>query len=600
MSAKAERSGAVLGLLPAATRILFFTGKGGVGKTSLSCATAVGLARDSHPVLLVSTDPASNLDEVLQTPLGPQPRAVPGAPGLHAMNVDPHAAAAAYREAVVGPYRGVLPDDAVASIEEQLSGACTVEIAAFDEFAKLLGNPALTREYRHIVFDTAPTGHTLRLLALPAAWTGFIQGSRAGTSCIGPLQGMLAQRDLYSAAVAALGDATTTTLVLVSRPDEAALGEAERTRAELAALGIRNQRLALNGLFQARDGTDALARAIQGLGERALAGMPPGLAALPCDAIALRPRQVLGVAALRGLLDPVAEEAAGEPVLPPPVGLPDGLAPWSDLIEGLLADGHGLVMTMGKGGVGKTTVAARIASALAQRGAAVHLTTTDPAAHAARALAERPPGLSVGAVDPSVEVERYRAEVMATTGAQLDAQGLALLKEDLSSPCTEEIAVFQAFAREVDRARGRIVVIDTAPTGHTILLLDAAQSYHREVQRQAKGVSEAVRALLPRLRDPCFTRIVLCTLAEATPVHEAAALQADLRRAGIEPHAWVVNQSLLPLSTADGLLQARRAQELRYVQEVMREHATRCFLVPWQAGVADGRVNATPAPGIPV
>lgn len=600
MSTIGEGAGTVPGLLATATRILFFTGKGGVGKTSLSCATAVALARAAQPVLLVSTDPASNLDEVLQTPLGPQPRPVPGAPGLHAMNVDPHAAAATYREAVVGPYRGVLPDDAVASIEEQLSGACTVEIAAFDEFAKLLGNAALTREYRHIVFDTAPTGHTLRLLALPAAWTGFIQGSQAGSSCIGPLQGMQAQRDLYAAAVASLGDAATTTLVLVSRPDEAALGEAERTRAELASLGIRNQRLVLNGLFVARDPNDALAQTLQGLGQRALAGMAAGLAVLPCDHVALRPLQVLGVQSLRRLWQSAAADATAQPAAP--VSLPEGLAPWSGLIEGLLADRCGVVMTMGKGGVGKTTVAARIALELAQRGAEVHLTTTDPAAHVSHALAERPTGLTIGEINPLDEVERYRAEVLATTGAQLDAPGLALLKEDLRSPCTEEIAVFQAFAREVDRARGRIVVIDTAPTGHTILLLDAAQSYHREVQRQAKGVSNAVRELLPRLRDPRFTRIVLCTLAEATPVHEAATLQADLRRAGIEPHAWVVNQSLLPLSTTDGLLQARRAQELRYLQEVMRGHAERCFLLPWQADLSAGRVSTArvmPAAGAP-
>jgi arsenite-transporting ATPase len=304
----------------------------------------------------------------------------------------------------------------------------------------------------------------------------------------------------------------------------------------------------------------------------------------------LRSRQVLGVAALRGLLDPAARGDGVAPAMSAEERLPEGLLPWTDLIEGLLADGHGLVMTMGKGGVGKTTVAARIALALAQRGAQVHLTTTDPAAHAAGALDERPPGLTVGAIDPGAEVAAYRTEVLATTGAQLDAHGLALLNEDLSSPCTEEIAVFQAFAREVERARGRIVVMDTAPTGHTVLLLDAAQSYHREVQRQAKEVSNAVRGLLPRLRDPCFTRMLLCTLAEATPVHEAAALQAELRRAGMEPYAWVVNQSLLPLNTSDALLQGRRAQEQRYVQEVLRDHAARCCLLPWQAELAAGRV----------
>ena len=578
-------------MLTSATRILFFTGKGGVGKTTLSCATAVSLAREDSAVLLVSTDPASNLDEVLDVRLGTQPQPVPGAPGLHAMNVDPAAAAAAYREGVVGPYRGVLPDAVVASIEEQLSGACTVEIAAFGEFARLLGDIELTRGYRHVVFDTAPTGHTLRLLALPAAWGGFMQSSQAGASCIGPLQGMKAQRDLYAAAVAALGDASTTTMVMVSRPDMAALREAERTRAELADQGILNQRLVINGLFRAQDKADPLAQVMESLGQRALAGMAPGLLALPRDAVALRPRQVLGVAALRGLLDPTAQ-VAGEETEPNTVApLPEGLLPWRTLVEGLLAEGHGLIMTMGKGGVGKTTLAARIALALAQRGAEVHLTTTDPAAHALGTLPERPPGLSVGAIDPATEVETYRAEVLATAGAQLDAAGLALLKEDLSSPCTEEIAVFQAFAREVERAHGRIVVIDTAPTGHTVLLLDAAQSYHREVQRQAKGVSDAVRGLLPRLRDPRFTRILICALAEATPVHEAAALQADLRRAGIEPHAWVLTQSLVPLHTSDALLRARRDQEVRYVQEVLRDHAGACCLLPWQPELATGRVS---------
>jgi len=584
--------------LDAATRILFFTGKGGVGKTSLSCATAVRLAREGHPVLLVSTDPASNLDEVLQTPLGPEPRPVPGAPGLHAMNVDPHAAAAAYRESVVGPYRGVLPADAVASIEEQLSGACTVEIAAFDQFARLLSDAALTSVYRHVVFDTAPTGHTLRLLALPAAWTGFIQASQAGTSCIGPLQGMQGQRDRYASALAALGDAASTTLVLVSRPDPAALAEAERTRAELAAQGIGNQRLVVNGVFRARDPDDALARAFQSLGERALAGMAPALAARPCDRVWLRPQQVLGVPSLRALL---CAEVPGAPDVgtAPPPGLPDGVASWPDLVDQLLAEGQGVVMTMGKGGVGKTTVAARLALELARRGAAVHLTTTDPAAHAPHALAELPPGLTVGRIDPVAEVERYRTEVLESTGARLDANGRALLEEDLSSPCTEEIAVFQAFAREVDGASGRIVVIDTAPTGHTILLLDAAQAYHREVQRLSSGVSDAVRRLLPRLRDACFTRVLLCTLAEATPVHEAAALQADLRRAGIEPLAWVVNQSLLPLDTRDALLQARRAQELRYLREVMREHAARCLVLPWMPEVAMGRTEAASMAPVP-
>ncbi len=561
------------------TRNLFFTGKGGVGKTSTSCAVAVALADRGKSVLLVSTDPASNLDEVLGTKLRDRPLAVPGVPHLDAMNVDPHAAAAAYRDRVVGPYRNLLPADAIASIEEQLAGACTVEIAAFDEFAKLIGDEGVAAHYDHIVFDTAPTGHTLRLLALPAAWTGFFGSNVAGTSCVGPLQGMSAQRQIYARAVAALSDPSVTTIVLVSRPERSALDEAERTRGELAELGVRNQALVLNGVFEAA-GDDPVAKTIERLQRAALAAMPPGIARLDRFSIALRSRQVVGVEALRQLFSR-AQPAAGTVA-----GRPARLPHLDRLVEQLAAQGRGLIMTMGKGGVGKTSIAARIAIELAQRGFPVHLTTTDPAAHVMSAVGRIPPHLSVGEIDPRVEVERYRSEVMATTGANLDASGRALLQEDLSSPCTEEIAVFQAFARTVEYAVDRYVVVDTAPTGHTILLLDAAQAYHKEVMRQAKRVTEGVRKLLPRLRDPAFTRILLCTVAEATPVHEAAALQADLRRAGIEPYAWVINQSLAPLTLSDPVLAARRAQEMRYIDEVAGVHSRATFLLGWDEAIA--------------
>lgn len=566
------------------TRNLFFTGKGGVGKTSTSCAVAVALADRGHSVLLVSTDPASNLDEVFGTSLANGPVAIDAVPNLHAMNVDPEAAAAAYRERVVGPFRNLLPADAIASIEEQLAGACTVEIAAFDEFAKLIGDRELAAKYDHIVFDTAPTGHTLRLLALPAAWSGFIENSAAGTSCLGPLQGMVAQRDLYASAVAVLADPAVTTMTLVSRPERAALEEAARTSEELSEIGVRNQTLVLNGVFEARGGSDPTALAMQRFARQSIAAMPARLAELERSTIPLKPRQVVGVEALRQFFSQ-AQEATLSPSL---AKVPRGLPKLSELVDELEGGGRGLIMTMGKGGVGKTTLAAQIAIELARRGHRVHLTTTDPAAHIVAAVGVVPENLTLGEINPAFEVDRYRTDVMATTGAKLDANGRALLEEDLSSPCTEEIAVFQAFARVVEQATDHFVVVDTAPTGHTILLLDAAQSFHREVMRQAKNVSDAVRNLLPRLRDPHFTRIILCTLAEATPVHEAAALQADLRRASIEPYAWVVNQSLTPLSLSDSLLLARRTQEVRYIEEVATQHARRAFIEPWRESIAAG------------
>jgi anion-transporting ArsA/GET3 family ATPase len=382
--------GAPVDFVTSAARNLFFTGKGGVGKTSLACMTAVALADRGKRVLLVSTDPASNLDEVLGVTLGNKPTPIPDVAGLFALNLDPEESAREYRDRVVGPYRGILPETVVASMEEQLSGSCTVEIAAFDEFSRLLGDRKTTAEFDHVVFDTAPTGHTLRLLSLPAAWTGFIDKNTTGTSCLGPLAGLQEQHRLYQGTVEALSDAKRTTLILVTR-----------------------------------------------------------------------------------------------------------------------------------------------------------------------------------------------AEVMANAGAGLDAQGRDLLEEDLRSPCTEEIAVFRAFARAVDQGKDGFVVLDTAPTGHTILLLDAALAYHRELSRQSSEIPESVRQLLPRLRDPKFTRILLVTLPEATPVHEAAKLQEDLLRAKIGTFAWVINQSLAPLAVTDPLLLARQRHEGAHISEVVHQLASRTAIIPW-------------------
>ncbi|HEY0994855.1 MAG TPA: arsenical pump-driving ATPase [Gemmatimonadaceae bacterium] len=566
------------------TPFLFFTGKGGVGKTTVASATALALADEKRRVLIVSTDPASNLDDVFGIEVGTSPTAVPGVATLRVMNIDPEAAAAAYRERMVAPYRGVLPDAAVRNMEEQFSGACTVEIAAFNEFTGLLSDPAIVSQYDHIIFDTAPTGHTLRLLSLPTAWTGFIETNTTGTSCLGPLAGLEAQRDQYAATVDALADAARTTVVLVSRAEGSALREAARAGDELAGLGIRNQMLVVNGVLEGEALTDPVAEAYLARQRAALGAIPAALRELPRVTIPLVPHELTGVAALRAFGDPAAAdgvESAG-PSAPAPTAL--ALPGLDDLLEQVAAEGHGVVMTMGKGGVGKTTLAAAIARRLAADGHRVHLSTTDPAAHVADAVgSDVPMTLSVSRIDPAAETARYTSEVIADAGA-LEPDELALLEEDLRSPCTEEIAVFRAFARTVAEAADGFVVLDTAPTGHTLLLLDAAESYHREVARTAGDhIPQAVRELLPRLRDPRFTKMLLVTLPEATPVHEAGRLQADLRRAGIEPFGWVVNASLAASGTAHPALAARARLELPHVGRVVMELATRAWILPWSA-----------------
>ncbi|TVP75304.1 MAG: arsenical pump-driving ATPase [Gemmatimonadales bacterium] len=577
---------------------VFFTGKGGVGKTSLACAAAVHLADQGRKVLLVSTDPASNVGQVFSAEIGSRMTAIPGVPGLDAIEINPEEAASDYRERIVGPMRDTLPDKALRSIEEQLSGACTTEIAAFDEFTGLLTDQERIEAYDHVLFDTAPTGHTIRLLQLPGAWSGFLEEGKGDASCLGPLSGLEKQRERYAAAVERLSDGDITRLVLVARPRRSALDEAARASRELAAIGIRNQELAINGLMPEDpegDG-DPLARALAQRDRAALAHMDEDIASLPRVTFPLRSENLMGVDALRRLAEGApdtegASDLEGTPA--PDPGTPgDGsvLPGLETLVEEVEAPGKGLLMFMGKGGVGKTTMAAAFAVQLAERGHDVLLTTTDPAAHLSETLGGEVPGLTVSRIDPAEETERYRARVLRTRGKDLDEQGRAMLEEDLRSPCTEEIAVFQAFSKVIRESRRRFVVMDTAPTGHTLLLLDATGSYHREILRHSAPRQEGrVTTPMMRLQDPEQTKIFIVTLPETTPVLEAAHLQDDLKRAGIEPWGWIINASLAATGTRHPLLRKRAESELEQIARVREDLAPRLAVVPMQAEEPVGR-----------
>ncbi len=581
--------------LEQAPRFLFFTGKGGVGKTSIACAAAIGLASEGKRVLLVSTDPASNVGQVFGIRIGNQITAVQAVPNLSALEIDPQAAAQAYRDRIVGPVRGVLPASVVKGIEEQLSGACTTEIAAFDEFTSLLIEGALTRGFDHIVFDTAPTGHTIRMLQLPGAWSGFLEDGKGDASCLGPLAGLEKQRAQYQAAVDALADPARTRLVLVARAQASTLREAARTHDELAGIGLGKQHLVINGVFpESQTVQDPLAQAIFRREQAVLAALPAALHDLPLDCIALKPFNLVGLPALRQLLSsaaPVDSDMDGHTALAmthlgkreaADRGDPQPIAALSlaSLVDDMALEGHGLIMLMGKGGVGKTTIAAAVAVELARRGFPVHLTTSDPAANLVETLHGTLAQLTVSRIDPHEVTEHYRAQVLASKGARLDAAGRAVLVEDLRSPCTEEIAVFQAFSRVIREAGKKFVVMDTAPTGHTLLLLDATGAYHRDVVRQMGATGMHVTTPMMQLQDPRQTKVLIITLAETTPVLEAANLQADLRRAGIEPWAWVINNSVAGATVSSPLLRQRAQNELREIEAVSQKHSTRYALVP--------------------
>ncbi|EMH4163769.1 arsenical pump-driving ATPase [Pluralibacter gergoviae] len=559
---------------------IFFTGKGGVGKTSLACATAVWLADQGKKTLLVSTDPASNVGQVFSQTIGHRITDISTVENLAAMEVDPVAAAQAYRDRVLDPVRELMPADVVSSIEEQLSGSCTTEIAAFDEFTGLLTNHELREKYDHIVFDTAPTGHTIRMLELPGAWSGYLEANPDAAANLGPLVGLEKQQHQYSDAVKALSNTALTRMVLVARAQASTLKEVSHTLDELSAIGLHHQHLAINGVLPTFAGeTDQLAQSILAREETALLDIPENLANLPRSQLYLKPFNLVGLEALRELFIESNATMTNPATTLKTLNVPK----LASLVDELSQTGKGLVMTMGKGGVGKTTVAAAVAVGLAKRGHKVHLTTSDPAAHLSYTLDGSLPNLQVSRIDPKVETERYRRFVLENQGKGLDAEGLAVLEEDLRSPCTEEIAVFQAFSRIIKEADDHFVIMDTAPTGHTLLLLDATGAYHREMVRQMGKPGEQVITPMSQLQDIEKTKVIVVTLAETTPVLEAANLQDDLRRAQIEPWAWVVNNSLAVAQPTSPFLVTRANRELALISEVQTRHARRLAMIPLQA-----------------
>ncbi|MHC1748425.1 MAG: arsenical pump-driving ATPase [Cellulosilyticaceae bacterium] len=555
------------------TKYLFFTGKGGVGKTSTACATAVTLADQGKKIMLISTDPASNLQDVFNTTLDNKGVPIKEVPGLVVANFNPEDAAKEYKESVVGPYRGKLPETVITNMEEQLSGSCTVEIAAFNEFSNFITNPEVEKTFDHIIFDTAPTGHTLRMLQLPSAWSNFIKENKHGASCLGQLAGLESRKEIYKQAVETLANKDMTTLVLVSRPEESPLKEAERASKELQDIGVNNQVLVINGVLKSSD--DYLSEHIVNKQQKALLELPKALANLEQFEIPLRPYNVMGIENIRAFLQTNNVVYNNERLDK------EAMLRLKDIVEDLYTSNKKVIFTMGKGGVGKTTIAASIALGLAAKGKKVHLTTTDPAAHLKFVLSNNQ-GITLSSIDEKKELEKYREEVLQKAKETMSEADLDYIEEDLRSPCTQEIAVFRAFAQIVERSEDEIVVIDTAPTGHTLLLLDSTQSYHKEIQRSQGDIPESVKQLLPKLRNGQHTEVIIVTLAEATPVYEAMRLEEDLKRAGIHSKWWVINSSLYAAHTTNEILSAKASHEITWINKINEISNDNFAIIDWK------------------
>lgn len=555
------------------TKYLFFTGKGGVGKTSTACATAVSLAEGGKKIMLVSTDPASNLQDVFSKKLDNKGTVIEEVPNLVVANFSPEEAAAEYRESVVAPYRGKLPDSVLENMEEQLSGSCTVEIAAFNEFTNFITDKSISDIYDHIIFDTAPTGHTLRMLQLPSAWTNFIKDSTHGASCLGQLAGLEDKKEIYKKAVETLANGKETVLILVARPELSPLKEAERASRELQDIGVKNQMLIINGVMEEHN--DNLSEAIYDKQQKALKDIPIKLQHLETYEIPLRPYNVTGLENLRAFFNEghinIDEREVDK----------SDIHSFKDIVDDLNRNNRRVIFTMGKGGVGKTTIASAIALGLSKRGKKVHLTTTDPADHLKFVIDENS-GITLSHIDEKAELEKYREEVLSKAREEMSEDDIAYVEEDLRSPCTQEIAVFRAFAEIVEKSEDEVVVIDTAPTGHTLLLLESTQSYNKEIQRSQGDIPESVKKLLPKLRDKNHTEVIIVTLAETTPVYEAMRLEEDLERAGISNKWWVINSSLYGSNTNNYILKAKANNEVEWINKVDEISSGNFAIIEWK------------------
>ncbi|WP_313339384.1 arsenical pump-driving ATPase [Lacrimispora sp.] len=558
--------------LIALTKYLFFTGKGGVGKTSTACATAVNLADSGKKVLLISTDPASNLQDVFNAELTSKGVAIKDVPNLFVANLDPIQAAAEYRESVIAPYRGKLPEAVINNMEEQLSGSCTVEIAAFNEFTNFIANETIQEDFDYVIFDTAPTGHTLRMLQLPSAWSNFISESTHGASCLGQLSGLESKKEIYKKAVETLSNNKLTTLLLVTRPESSPLKEAERASKELADIGVNNQLLIINGLISTFD--DYISESLFYKQKNALEEISETFKQLNFYQIPLRAYNITGIDNVRAFLTSDNYIPSNEIVRA------ESIARLADIVNDLYQNHKRVIFTMGKGGVGKTTIAAAIAMGLAEKGEKVHLATTDPAAHLKLVIDENQK-ITMSHIDEHAELKKYQEEVLDKARETLTDEDIAYVEEDLRSPCTQEIAVFRAFAQIVEKAEKEIVVIDTAPTGHTLLLLDSTQNYHREIERSQGDIPESVKKLLPKLRNDNETEVIIVTLAEATPVYEALRLEEDLKRANIATKWWIINSSIYQTKTKNQMLAAKASNEVEWINRVDEHTNGKFAIIDW-------------------
>ena len=588
------------------THFHFFSGKGGVGKTSMACTTAVYHADAGQRTLIVTTDPASNLSDVFAQPIGHAITPIAGVPNLFAMELDADQATAEYIDHAMAPIRAAFPPQIVAVMEEQMSGPCTAEVAAFDRFTDFIDVPSDGGGvFDTVIFDTAPTGHTLRLIALPVEWSRNINAAEQGSgqTCIGPAAAIQDAKHKYERAVALMRDPAATTFTFVLQPEATALKETRRAMDELHKLGITSQDLIVNGVIPVEEASNPLFAARRSMQQGYLAQIARELP-LPTQQMPLLAGEITGVTRLRavarllfaGEATALVDLVANDVWVAPTTNDLDAILPR------LLPDGgRRTLFFAGKGGVGKTVASCLTAVWLAHQGFKTLLLTTDPAAHLGDVLGvpvgdtvARVPGvpnLSATKIDPQAAGAAYKARILADAQARgRSAASIAVMQEELDSPCTEEIAAFDQFIDYAAQDAWDVIVFDTAPTGHTLRMLELPLDWSQQLDVKvfasvdgaaADDVAKARFAgVIAMMRDPRQSTFAFVLYPEATPILEAARAAEELSTLGLRPSLVVANYVLPPEAEATPFGRARRAMQGRYLAELPARFAAPVLSIP--------------------
>jgi arsenite-transporting ATPase len=594
------------------TRFIFFSGKGGVGKTSMACTYAVHHADRGERTLIVTTDPASNLADVFEQPIGHQITPIAGVPGLWAMEIDPDRATEEYIDRALAPVRTAFPPAMVQVIEEQMSGPCTAEVAAFDRFTDFLDGTtgsAAPQEFDLVIFDTAPTGHTLRLLELPAEWSQSIQAAARGSgqTCIGPAAAIQDAQQKYERALTIMRDPEHTTFIFVLHPEAIAIRETRRATVELSKLNIHTHQLIINGVIPPEAQENALFAARAAMQARYLSDIENTLP-LPTRQMVLLPGEIKGLDRLRQVAarffggvsewTPVyeAQRAGGR------TGSVSRPSQGSQALESLLPNGHRrTIFFAGKGGVGKTVSSCLTAVWLARQGLRTLLLTTDPAAHLGDVLGipvgdeparvEGQTHLWVAKIDPKAAAETYKARILANARQRGRPEAaIRVMAEELESPCTEEIAAFDRFIDYASQEGWEVVVFDTAPTGHTLRLLELPIDWSKQLDVKvfASVDTEAAddvakrrfQQVIEMMRDGDRSTFAFVMYPESTPVLEAYRAAEELRTAGIEPGLTVANFVIPPDQADNPFVRARRAMQAVHLQDIQARFPVPMIEIP--------------------